>query len=211
MTEQFSQLVSLAEQITWNLDWEHNDSLVAQARTLTSRLVAAVERLSPPGSPYVRELEIYRDQPHTYRFRGVLGIASGLRDDLQAGMVQSVAELVHADTHSDYLGMAEELLGKNYKDAAAVIAGTALEVHIRALCVKSDVDVALPSGSPKKADTMNADLKKEGVYDGLRQKQLTAWMDLRNKAAHGNYDEYDRQQVRHLIDGVRDFMIKYPA
>ncbi|KUO18441.1 hypothetical protein AQJ91_25560 [Streptomyces dysideae] len=89
--------------------------------------------------------------------------------------------------------------------------GTTLEVHVRALCVKHSVDIALPNGSPKKADTMNADLKKAGVYDGLRQKQITAWMDLRNKAAHGDYAEYDKAQVRLFIDGVRDFMVKYPA
>ncbi len=58
---------------------------------------------------------------------------------------------------------------------------------------------------------MCADLRKEGVYGTLQQKQLMAWMDLRNKAAHGDWDEYDPQQVRLLIDGVRAFMLKYPA
>ncbi|MBK3645935.1 hypothetical protein JHN46_35460 [Streptomyces sp. MBT33] len=67
------------------------------------------------------------------------------------------------------------------------------------------------AGRPKKADTMNADLKKAGVYDGLRQKQITAWMDLRNKAAHGNYGDYDNDEVRQFIDGVQAFMMKYPA
>ncbi|AWW42315.1 hypothetical protein DN051_06685 [Streptomyces cadmiisoli] len=67
------------------------------------------------------------------------------------------------------------------------------------------------AGKPKKAYTMNADLKKAGVYDGLQQKEVTAWMDLRNKAAHGDYADYDRDQVRRLIGGVEAFMRKYPA
>ncbi len=58
---------------------------------------------------------------------------------------------------------------------------------------------------------MNADLKKADVYDGLRQKQITAWMDLRNKAAHGDYQGYYEHQVRMFIDGVWDFMLKYSA
>jgi hypothetical protein len=119
--------------------------------------------------------------------------------------------MVHADTHSDYLDMAETLLRSGYKDAAAVITGTSLEVHVRALCVKHGVDTELASGAPKKADVMNADLKKADVYDGLRQKQITAWMDLRNKAAHGDYQSYDEHQVRMFIDGVRDFMLKHSA
>ncbi|WP_234373997.1 hypothetical protein [Streptomyces scabiei] len=118
--------------------------------------------------------------------------------------------MVHADTYSDYLEMADALLAKGYKDAAAVITGTSLEVHVRALCVKNGVTTAV-AGKPKKADTMNADLKKAGVYDGLQQKQITAWMDLRNKAAHGDYDDYDDTQVRLFIDGVQAFLMKYPA
>lgn len=146
-----------------------------------------------------------------WRLAAVEGVAIGLNEDIKAGWFESVVELVHADTYSDYLEMADGLLSQGYKDAAAVIAGTSLEVHVRALCVKHGVDIVLPNGSAKKADTMNADLKKVGVYDGLRQKQLTAWMDLRNKAAHGNYGDYDHAQVGLFISGVREFMLKYPA
>jgi len=104
--------------------------------------------------------------------RDFYGIAVGLRDDLKAGWVESVVELVHADMYSDYLEMAESLLDSGYKDPAAVITGTSLEVHVRALCVKHSVDIALPNRTPKKADSMNADLKKVGVYDGLQQKRV---------------------------------------
>ncbi|WP_199848025.1 hypothetical protein [Streptomyces dysideae] len=178
-----------------------------------SRLEAAIERASLPGSTYRTQLAGIRERAASdgWRLEAINAIAIGLRDDIRDGWVKSVVELVHADMHSDYLEMAETLLDSGYKDPAAVITGTTLEVHVRALCVKHSVDIALPNGSPKKADTMNADLKKAGVYDGLRQKQITAWMDLRNKAAHGDYAEYDKAQVRLFIDGVRDFMVKYPA
>ncbi|MFF5891244.1 hypothetical protein ACFY72_21055 [Streptomyces globisporus] len=177
-----------------------------------NRLEAAIDRIALPGSTYVRQLDIVRSAFHSSNKAYVVSqIAQALRDDLDAGWTSSVVELVHADTHSDYLEMAESLLDAKYKDPAAVIAGTALEVHVRALCVKHGVAVERPDGSPKKADTMNADLKKEGVYGTLQQKQLTAWMDLRNKAAHGNWPEYDQHQVRLLVDGVRAFMLKYPA
>ena len=73
-----------------------------------------------------------------------------------AGWCESVVELVHADTYSDYLEMVES-----------------------------------------------------GVYDGLQQKRLTAWMDLRNKAAHGNYADYDKSRVRLFIDGARAFILKW--
>jgi hypothetical protein len=176
------------------------------------RLEAAIDRIALPGSTYIKQLDLCRGYKNVaYKAYPVYITARALRDDLKAGWVESIVELVHADTYGDYLEMADELLGKGYKDPTAVIAGTTLEVHVRALCVKHGVDTERPDGSPKKADTMNTDLKKAGVYDTLRQKQLTAWMDLRNKAAHGDYQAYGEADIRLLVQGVRDFMLRYPA
>lgn len=178
---------------------------------VVNRLEAAIDRIATPGSTYVRQLDNRRNAANNFKAFDVYTIAKGLRGDLKSGWTESVIELVHAETHSDYLEMALSLLESAYKDAAAVIAGTALEVHVRALCVKHGVDTERPDGTPKKATVMNADLKKAGVYATLQEKQLTAWMDLRNQAAHGNYDKYDISEVRALASGVRDFMLKYPA
>jgi hypothetical protein len=45
----------------------------------------------------------------------------------------------------------------------------------------------------------------------LDQKNVTAWLDLRNKAAHGCYSEYQNENVRLMIAGVLDFMARHPA
>ncbi|MFE3720745.1 hypothetical protein [Streptomyces cyaneofuscatus] len=211
MVEQLDKLIADGLNILHESEWHVNFERAQRARVLTNRLESAVERVALPGSVYIQQLDQHRTKPLIYKMEEVLSVAVGLRDDLSDGWTESVAELVHAETHSDYLEMAESLISSGYKDPAAVIVGTALEVHVRALCVKHGVDTELSTGAPKKADTMNADLKKAGVYGTLQQKQLTAWMDLRNKAAHGDWKEYDIQQVRLLIDGVREFMIKFPA
>lgn len=208
---QLDELISGSVEILSRQSWYLNSDLELQARVYVHRLTSAIERITLPGSSYIKQLDMARPQNIQTKFLEVFAIASGLRDDLKEGWVESVLEQVHADTYSDYLEMAEGLLEAKFKDAAAVITGTSLEIHVRTLCIKHGVDIETAPGKPKKADVMNADLKKAGVYDGLRQKQVTAWMDLRNKAAHGNYSEYDDQQVRLFIDGVRDFMLKYPA
>lgn len=59
---------------------------------------------------------------------------------------------------------------------------------------------------PKKADTLNGELGSQGVYNKLDQKQITAWLDLRNKAAHGQYGEYTAEQVKVMLAGVLDFI-----
>ncbi|WP_405954310.1 hypothetical protein [Streptomyces phaeochromogenes] len=212
MVKQLDDLIDQAESLldSGDMRWAQGTPNEASGEILANRLESAVARLTMQGSVYIQQVQRKKGHTAQSRLRHNLQVAISLRDDLNSGWTESVVELVHADTYSDYLEMADALLAKGYKDAAAVITGTSLEVHVRALCVKNNVTTAV-AGKPKKADTMNADLKKAGVYDGLRQKQLTAWMDLRNKAAHGNYGDYDKDEVLQFIDGVQAFMMKYPA
>jgi len=109
-----------------------------------------------------------------------------------------------------FLEMADHLLAQGYKDPAAVMTGSVLEEHLRKLCDKSGIST-VTGANPKKADLLNAELAGAAVYSKLDQKSITAWLDLRNKAAHGKYGEYTREQVQSLQDGVRHFMVRYPA
>jgi len=182
-----------------------------ESKALANRLQAAIDRLTVPTSTYARAADQQRDQPGHVKVVELRAIVAALMADIQAGWLESVIELVHADTHNDFLEMAEELLSKGYKDAAAVIAGTSLEVHLRALSNKYGVAVQAANGSPKKADTVNADLKKAGAYGDLEHKQVTSWLAIRNSAAHGQYSVYTQSDVRHLIAGIRGFTIKCSA
>jgi uncharacterized protein (DUF2164 family) len=53
------------------------------------------------------------------------------RQDYEAGYLQSVVELVHADIFADFLEMADYLLQQGYKDPAAVITGSVFGAHLR--------------------------------------------------------------------------------
>jgi hypothetical protein len=110
----------------------------------------------------------------------------------------------------------EFLLEQGHKDAAAVMCGSELEKHVRKLCVSNGIDVFLPSRSagepqPKRAEQLNAELTSINVYGKLEQKHVTSWLDLRNKAAHGEYHAYNKEQVSLMIQGVREFITRYPA
>lgn len=144
-----------------------------------------------------------------------LGILRAVHQDLASGhLTTNLRELVHAEVFADFLDMADYLLTQQYKDPAAVLGGGVLEERLRQLCQKHNVNTEVQARNgtkPKPADTMNADLVKAGVYDALVQKNVTAWLDLRNKAAHGHYADYDATQVEHMLRGVRDFAARFPA
>jgi uncharacterized radical SAM superfamily Fe-S cluster-containing enzyme len=40
---------------------------------------------------------------------------------------------------------------------------------------------------------------------------VTAWLNLRNDAAHGNYASFDSKEVEQLMTGLVHFMDTYPA
>jgi hypothetical protein len=178
-----------------------------------TRLLAAIERISPPGSTYASRAKAIAETPASVDWvaEQLVGVAMALRDDLNDGYVQGVTELIHAEVFSDFLEMADELQTSGFKDAAAVIAGSVLEDQLRKLAAKTGVAIEKEDGAPKKADTLNAELTAAHIYNGLEQKSVTAWLDLRNKAAHGKYNEYKHEQVAALIRDVREFLIRHPA
>ncbi len=188
-----------------------------QRQALVTRAVAAVSRVSGVHSTYAYEVQrVLKELPQLNQHTSsVIGVVNALLDDVKAGHLQSFIELVHGEMFADFLEMAQHLLDAGFKDAAAVIAGSALESHLRMLCVKVGVptELAKPDGSmmPKKAETMNSDLAGSNAYSKLDQKNVTAWLDLRNKAAHGKYGEYQKEQVSLLVAGLRDFLTRVPA
>jgi hypothetical protein len=99
--------------------------------------------------------------------------------------------------------MAEHLLESGYKDPAAVLTGAVLEDTIRKLMVRENLPTVDAKGKKLTIDPMNIALAKAGTYNVLVQKQVTSWADLRNSAAHGEFDKYDDEHVSHMLIGVR--------
>ena len=194
---------------------QHNDLSdlpMPDRQAVVTRAIAATVRITGVNSSYSREIErLQKHEPQLFRHTSsVMGVVKGLLSDLNAGYLQTLAELIHGEIFADFLDMAQHLSDAGYKDAAAVIAGSTLEGHLRALCAKARIatEIQKTDGTmvPKKADQMNSELATGEVYEKLDQKSVTAWLDLRNKAAHGKYAEYTSDQVALLIGGVRDFI-----
>jgi len=186
---------------------------LAAVSALQTRCMAAVERATGGGSVYFTKVSRPRDpksQSEWNYLAAQVGVVQSLLHDIQAGYLQTLEELVHGALFGDFLEMAQHLVESGYKDAAAVIAGSTLEAHLRQLCAKAGVPIEI-GGKPKKADALNSELAAAGVYSKLDQKNVTAWLGLRNDAAHGNYTSYDGARVGLLIDGIRHFVTTHPA
>ena len=195
---------------------EHGDALetlsLTQIMDWQTRCITAIERATGKDSTYFKlsmKISTEKTSPY-YQVPHQIGVAKGLLSDIENDYLTSFEETIHGDLFADYLEMATHLVENRYKDPAAVLAGSTLEVHLRQLCEKHGV-AAEQDGKMKKTERLNQDLAQAGAYTKLDLKNITAWLDIRNNAAHGKYKEYTKDQVKFLIAGIRDFINRHPA
>lgn len=184
---------------------------------LRSGGLSLIERIYSADSIFYRDFANYTDAQHL-RAKGpyVLlmecnGLLNAIQAEIDGGLLTTVKGVLTAEIFSDFLEMASYLLAEGYKDPAAVIIGGVLEEHLRQLCGRNGIDATVHKDGkdiPKTADRMNAELTGAGIYSKLYQKGVTGWLDLRNKAAHGHYSEYDKTQVEIMEQSVLDFITK---
>lgn len=188
--------------------------LKGELPAMVARAASTVERLAPPGSSYSvamdRAFDKWGVNSHMV-LPEAIGILTAMKADYTAGYLASIPALIHGEIFSDFLDMAAHLRETHYKDAAAVVAGSTLEAHLRQLAEKSGLAISDEDGRPIKSERLNADLARVGAFDKNDQKAVTAWLGLRNEAAHGNYATYEEGQVALMIDGIRDFVRRKPA
>jgi hypothetical protein len=133
------------------------------------------------------------------------GILKAAKDDYENGYLFETNVLIRAEVFDSFLDQASYLRKEGYFAPAAVIAGGVLEDALRTLCTRKGI----PPPAKSKLDSMNAELAKAGVYNLLVQKRITALADLRNKAAHGLWNEFSAADVEDMMNQVRRFMEQY--
>lgn len=134
-----------------------------------------------------------------------MAIVKAAANDYSKGYLLETAALVRAEVFSDLLEQSEHLLEEGYYQAAAVLAGGILEDSLRKLCQRNAIAI---SANPK-LDSMNSELAKKGVYSVLVQKRVTLLADIRNKAAHGQWSEFNKTDVATMVSQVRNFVTDY--
>jgi hypothetical protein len=97
-------LIGQLEQIVSQHD-DVSDLPETELIRLLTRARAAIERVSPPNSAYVRQAEsILAETAYSgFHLRGLMGVVQSLISDLKSGYLQTVAELIHGELFGDFL------------------------------------------------------------------------------------------------------------
>jgi hypothetical protein len=150
------------------------------------------------------------------KMQRALGILEALRDDLEKGFLDDFLLKLEAEVAADYMGQAEALLKEGQSGAfdhvpAAVLSGAVLEKALRTLCDRQHPQIPIKnaSGDAKTLNPLIDDLKKAGVFNELKAKQLRAWADIRNKAAHGEFNQFTKSDVEQMLAGISSFLADF--
>lgn len=175
--------------------------------------VATIARsLLGQNHPIVRNIDALianysADHSHrpSFPLTKVIGVLTGIKSDFDGGYFTDIRTTIRSEVETDFLMQESRLLDEKSKDAAAMLIGAVLEDALRQLC---QIHGVIEGDGIEK---MNMPLKNAGVYGLPQQQQITAWAAIRNKAAHGRFDEYNINEVKLMHQGVSDFIVKYLA
>lgn len=222
--QRLTQLISQAEQILSQAKQNSNGGLYLDQNSVdlyTQWLVSSKSllRLICADNKAIHYELFCSDEKQTHSFEGKPTILRRLNsvlkatlDDVNTGLLISFKTIIQSEVFDSELDQAKHFLDSGYLVAAAVTAGVVLETSIKELCKNNGIDIYLPeSTKPKKLDVLNATLKNAEVYNILQQKKITALADVRNNAAHGNVDQFSKEDVIDMIRDIERFLLTYSS
>jgi hypothetical protein len=179
--------------------------------------VTLLDNIIPSSSLHrstIDHFQSIKNKPDTLAFG--ISFLKSIRNDFENEYLGNLYLEVEAELSADYLGQAESLLkegvsGKFEHIPAAVLAGAVLEKNLKTICQQQTPPLTIVNekGKPLMLNALIDALKKRGIFNEVVAKQLRAWADIRNSAAHGEFENFTKDQVGHMLLGIQNFISNY--
>ena len=158
-----------------------------------------------PNSAYRKTSERISDGDHGWVINEAVGevvaILENLLKDAQSGLVSSVADHARAEVFDDFLDHAKAYLRDGLKNEAGVIAGVVFEDSLRRVCRKLNI----PEHG-QNLDSLISELAKTNTLTATKAKRARVSADVRTKATHAQWDQFDENDVRTTIEFTDEFI-----
>jgi hypothetical protein len=179
--------------------------------------VTLLDNIIPANSIHRSTVDHFRtlaNKPDALEFG--ISFLKSIQNDLENEFLGNLYMEIEAELSADYLGQAEFLLtegtsGKHEHIPAAVLAGAVLEKNLKTLCQQQTppIDIVNDKGKSLMLNALIDSLKKRNVFNEVQAKQLRAWADIRNSAAHGDFEDFTKDQVAIMLNGIQNFISNY--
>jgi len=128
-------------------------------------------------------------------------LLENLLADIEAGLLTSVANRAAAEAFDDFLDHAKNYLADEKKNESGAIAGVVFEDSLRRICRKNQI----PERG-EKIDDLISTLVKRDIITPTKAKRARSAADVRTKATHAQWDEFDLDDVRATIEFTRELI-----
>ncbi len=189
-----------------------NESIFGECRALIYAAKSLFHALlSEQNTPYAKiinglELDDAIFEPNIQANKSnmttLFHVLGNLRDEIETGMLTTMASQVQATIFDDFIDHADNFLSNKRKNEAGVIAGVTFEDAIRRLCKKHKI-----GNEGAKIDELISTLARENIINELEAKRARVCGHVRTKATHAQWDEFDERGVQQTIDFVRNCLL----
>lgn len=196
----------------------HGDSVYNQAKSedhrqrcygyVTAALHLIQSVVQNPENAYRQQAEKIAYQPANWAIPGRVGelrfLLHNLLNDIDAGLLVSVADRARAETFDNFLDHSKEYLSDGRKNEAGVISGVVFEDSLRRICRKYGI-----TEKNEKLDNLISALVKIDVLSKAKAKRARAAAHVRTKATHAQWDEFDENDVKVTIELSEELIMSY--
>lgn len=192
------------------VDWPKFVEWRTNCSTLLSNII-------PTNSPHRKTAEGFsslKNEKSQLEFG--ISFLKSIREDYESGFLGNLSLEIEAELSADYMAQAEALLsegvsGKYDHVPAAVLAGAVLEKSLKTICgqLSPPEPITNDKGKPLMLNALIESLKRRSVFNEIVAKQLRTWANIRNSAAHGEFEQFDKIQVESMLAGVESFLSQY--
>jgi hypothetical protein len=133
----------------------------------------------------------------------IKGLLEACLSDINGGFLQGQEFIIANEVFDSVLEEANFFIKQQNKDIAAILLRIVLEDSIKRIGKKEGVDIE------KKASIINDELKGLNYYQQTTWRQIQAWLDIGNFAAHGDFEKYSLQDVELFYQGLMNFITNH--
>lgn len=207
--EKFEKLLTEGKKVFQECGWDGREwhrfpSGVDYLRFRTESL-NLIKRTCGEESAHYQQLrrlaEGERTSGNSYYYHQCYGVLEAAYRDFSEDFLFDIRAMVRADLLGSFIEQAETLLNEGYYVPAASLAGAVLEDTLRKMCDQRNITYPQKT----KIEALNTCLAKDGAYNTLKQKEITAKADIRNNADHGNFDQFTKADVKDMVNWIQRF------
>lgn len=214
----FEEVLKKAAAVQWQNSEYHGRIYDEKAvQEWVAQAESALEAVFPTGgaclSAWQRTMQAVQQKRSGYAadyFEALLGTFKGATQLAQDGRLGSLIDSIRVESEADLLEQAQILTDAGHLAAATVIAGGALETHLRHLVQKHIAGFSAQGSISAYNQAIGQERKKGNeVYAKADGDQVESWGKLRNEAAHapGTFTR-TKPEVELMIQGIRQFIAR---